>query len=75
MPTPRKKIKIEECILTEIYLLKWKVMVWSVGRDLTALLKYFKPPSVISQHLERRIMYSNIDLPQKGAVDGVECWK
>jgi hypothetical protein len=50
-------------------------MVWSFERDFTALLRHFKPKSVMFSQLGRRnrIMYHNTDLPPKLEFDGVEC--
>jgi hypothetical protein len=53
-------------------------MAWSVGRSLIASLRYFRLPSLMVWQLERernRIMHSNIYLPLKIEVDGVECRK
>jgi hypothetical protein len=53
-------------------------MVWSIGRDFTASLKYFKPPFVMFLQLERgenERLYSNRDLLGKVKVNGVECRK
>lgn len=63
--------------LTETYDLKLRLMMWSVGRDLTASPKYLRPPSVTLSQLEKKgaIMYSNIHLQTKAEPEGVKCRK